>query len=58
MTLEGAMAEDLPTLEKGFLSVLPNDEAGRPVVFFDRIRAIPTVAPRDAVVSPSVDSCG
>jgi hypothetical protein len=51
MTLDAAMAEDISTLQKGFFTVLPNDRAGRAVIFFDRIRAIPAVASREAVVS-------
>jgi hypothetical protein len=52
MTLDFAAAEDVDTLQKGFFSVLPHDRAGRAVIFFDRrIRAIPAVASRDAVVS-------
>lgn len=44
------MMEDVGTLQKGFFSVLPCDRAGRAVIFFDRIRAIPAVASKDAVV--------
>lgn len=39
------------SLEKGFVNVLPRDENGRAVIFLDRIRAIPAVAPREGVVS-------
>jgi hypothetical protein len=56
MTLEAAMAEDVSTLHKGFFTVLPKDRAGRAVIFFDRIRAIPTVASREAVVSTRKES--
>ena len=50
MTQNGAMYEDIDALAKGFVSILPEDGKGRLVVFFDRIRAIPPMAPRDTVV--------
>ena len=50
MTQHGAMENDLGALGKGFVNVLPSDKKGRPVIFFDRIRAIPTVAKREIVV--------
>jgi hypothetical protein len=56
MTLDAAMAEDVCTLQKGFFTVLPNDRAGRAVIFFDRIRAMPTVASREAVVRTRKES--
>jgi hypothetical protein len=50
MTLAGAMLDDLEALQKGFVVMLPQDEKGRGVLFYDRIRAIPSVASRDSVV--------
>jgi hypothetical protein len=51
MTQQGAMdGSGVACMEKGFLTILPNDPLGRSVIFFDRIRAIPTVASRESVV--------
>ena len=36
MTLAGAMAPDIPTLERGIVVLLPSDDFGRPVEFVDR----------------------
>jgi hypothetical protein len=38
MTLNGAMAEDVEKLELGTIRLLPDDENGRAVLFFDRIQ--------------------
>jgi hypothetical protein len=37
MTLAGAMKDDLDELQRGFMTVLPNDENGRPVILLDRV---------------------
>ena len=37
MTLDGAMREDLDEVKRGFMTVLPEDEHGRPVVLLDRV---------------------
>jgi hypothetical protein len=50
MTLSGAMAADRESLEKALVQVLPDDEYGRPVLFWDRIRSVKTVVTRDQVV--------
>jgi hypothetical protein len=39
MTQNGAMAEDMVYSEKGFTTMLPDDDHGRPVVCCDRIRS-------------------
>jgi hypothetical protein len=46
--------EDLSIVEKGIVGVLPNDEHGRGVLYYDRIRAVPPLASRDGVVG---DTC-
>jgi hypothetical protein len=46
----GALAEEYEIIETGIFAILPKDQKGRGVLFFDRIRAIPPLAPRDAVV--------
>jgi hypothetical protein len=51
MTLAGAMAEDLETLEKGLISVPPPDQHGRGVIYWHRTRMILTVASRCSTVS-------
>mmetsp|Transcript_13731 Transcript_13731/g.23835 ORF Transcript_13731/g.23835 Transcript_13731/m.23835 type:complete len:187 (+) Transcript_13731:185-745(+) len=51
MKLHGAMKDDICVVESAIVSILPNDMNGRGVLFFDRIRAIPPMADRDAVVS-------
>jgi hypothetical protein len=38
MTLEGAMAEEVENFEHGAVRLLPDDQKGRAVIFFDRIR--------------------
>jgi hypothetical protein len=54
MTLLGAMEDvGIQCLQKGIVTILPNDECGRAVIFFDRIRAIPAIATRETVVSRS-----
>jgi hypothetical protein len=50
MNQDGALAADEAALLKGFVTVLPHDQKGRPVVFFDRIRAIPTIVTRASVI--------
>jgi hypothetical protein len=49
LTLQGAMKEDVEYLQKGFVYPLFPDSHGRPVVFYDRIRATKRVAPRQIV---------
>ena len=52
MTLLGAMEDvGVACLQKGIVTILPHDECGRAVIFFDRIRAIPAIASRETVVS-------
>jgi hypothetical protein len=51
MTLAGAMAGDLETLEKGLISVPPPDQKGRCVVYWHRTRMNRTVASRCSIVS-------
>jgi hypothetical protein len=51
MTLEGAMSEDLESLDKQIAAILPDDEHGRPVWFVDRIRAVPQEVSRQSLVS-------
>ena len=50
MTLDGALTEDVPYLEKAVIFRLPSDKWGRPVLFFDRIRCVKEIAPRDSVI--------
>jgi hypothetical protein len=50
MTLHGAMAEDLDAFRTGVFQILPNDEKGRAVLFFDRIRAVRSIISRDALI--------
>jgi hypothetical protein len=54
LTLTGALAQDAEVIETGIFAILRNDQKGRGVLFFDRIRAIPPLAPREAVVSAVV----
>jgi hypothetical protein len=42
--------EDVQTLHKGIIHILPDDVSGRPVLFWDRIRSVDTVASRDSIV--------
>jgi len=51
MTQVGAMADDLDTLAKGLVLVLPNDAKGRAVFFFDRTAMKPEIASRKSFVS-------
>lgn len=51
MTLEGAMTGDMQYINKGLLAILPDDDARRPVFFFNRTHCVPPDIPRDAVVS-------
>jgi hypothetical protein len=50
MTQTGAMAEDMEYAEKALMTMLPDDDHGRPVVCWDRIRATAAVAPRASVL--------
>jgi hypothetical protein len=50
MTQTGAMAEDTVYSEKGFSTVLPDDDHGRPVACCDRIRSTAAIAPRASVL--------
>jgi hypothetical protein len=50
MTQKGAMAEDMVYSEKGFSTMLPDDDHGRPVACCDRIRSTAAVAPRASVL--------
>jgi hypothetical protein len=49
MTLQGAIAADLETLQKGLFLELDPDKHGRPVFYMDRMRCTKEVAPRDAI---------
>jgi hypothetical protein len=51
MTQTGAIAEDMEYLRKPLLTLLPDDEHGRPVIHCDRIRCVRSVVPRDSVVA-------
>jgi hypothetical protein len=50
-TNNGALRDDVEIVQAGLLAIHPPDEKGRGVLFFDRIRAIPPLAERDAAVS-------
>jgi hypothetical protein len=50
MTQTGAMAEDMEYSEKALITMLPDDDHGRPVVCYDRIRLTADVAPRASVL--------
>jgi hypothetical protein len=50
MTQTGAMAEDMEYSEKALITILSDDDHGRPVVCWDRIRATAAVAPRASVL--------
>jgi hypothetical protein len=50
MTQTGAMAEDMVYLEKGFNTMLPDDDHGRPVVCWDRVSSAAAVIPRASVL--------
>lgn len=50
MTLDGAMADLRPNLEKGICKILPDDASGRAVLFWDRIRSARPTSERDEVV--------
>jgi hypothetical protein len=50
MTQTGAMAEDMEYSEKALISILPDDDHGRPVVCWDRTRTSAAVAPRASVL--------
>jgi hypothetical protein len=51
MTLQGAIAEDVESLEKGICQILVDDKNGRMVFFLDRIRAVRDVIQREVLVS-------
>lgn len=48
MSVDGAIRDDLEHLRKAFVFQLDYDKTGRAVVFFDRVRCIPEVAPRES----------
>ena len=48
MTMEGALSEDLEVLSKGMMMILPSNEAGQAVLFFDG--APSEILPRNKVV--------
>jgi hypothetical protein len=50
MTQTGAMAEDMEYSEKALVTMLPDDDHGRPVVCWDRVRATAAVAPRASIL--------
>ena len=50
LSMEGTLGSDVAIVESGILVILPNDERGRGVLCMDRIRAVPPIAPRDAVL--------
>jgi hypothetical protein len=51
LTMTGALAQDVEVIAAGIYQILPKDQKGRGVLFLDRIRAIPPLASREAVVS-------
>jgi hypothetical protein len=51
MTLDGAMREDIRTLELGHISILPPDRNGRPVYFINRVGLTNSVATHHVFVS-------
>jgi hypothetical protein len=42
--------EDVTTLGKHLIAILPDDASGRPVLFWDRIRSVDSVASRQSIV--------
>lgn len=46
MTLDGAMKDDRQIFDLGFCALLPPDNGGRPIVFWNRIACTRAVAPR------------
>lgn len=50
MTLSGAMAPDMEYVQEALLMKLPDDEHGRVVLHYDRMRCGRSLAPRDSVV--------
>ena len=51
MVMAGALREEgLIIVQKDIVGVLPNDEHGRGVLYYDRIRAVPPLASRNGVV--------
>jgi hypothetical protein len=50
MTQSGAMAEDMEYSEKALATMLPDDDHGRPVICWDRIRSTAAVIPRASVL--------
>lgn len=48
MTLDGAMADDVQHMRKGFLCAVEDDAHGRPVLYYNRIRATREIVPREA----------
>lgn len=51
MTLQGTMALDREALGKGVVRLLEEDANRRPVLFFDRLRAIEPIISRDSVAT-------
>jgi hypothetical protein len=49
MTQAGAMLEDMEYLQKGLSLIVADDEFGRSVVYWDRIRSTSIVIPRDSL---------
>lgn len=47
MTLEGAMREDRRVFDLGFIALLGPDQAGRAVIYWNRVACTPAVAHRD-----------
>jgi hypothetical protein len=50
MTMEGAMRNDQDLFDLGFISILPSDESGRAVIYWNRVACTNDVAPRYAFV--------
>jgi hypothetical protein len=48
MTMEGAMRNDQDLFDLGFISILPSDESGRAVMYWNRVACTSDVAPRYA----------
>ena len=51
MTLDGALQDDHEAIEKGLIKILPDDDHGRAVCFFDRTRMCDPHLTRGEVVS-------
>jgi hypothetical protein len=58
MTMASALREeDLRIIESDIIAILPNDEHGRGVLYYDRIRAVPPLASRNGVVGDGSTTC-